>query len=395
MAGRKAAIPKEEIIQQWLKDDEVTFVTLAAKHGVHEETIGRLIRSRVDLKTRQEVTKRKSFLASRKFIIPLPEEEIVSEWLGDPAVTLGTLAAKHNVSPGVIWNLINELVDEDQVKAAKSLKNRHAALKRPKRVRTLPEEEIVKSWLNDPYATTESVGRRYGRCGRTISEVLRRHLTKEQMFSEKMRKQRVWAAETPSPCRIDLPEEEIVKEWIETEVTTITLGEKHGCSYGTIQKVLERHISKHERKEVFRRKNSSAHKGHPRYSRPEFKEKLKEAASRRTPEQKLRLAELGRAALARMDRSPEKHYNWRGGTSKFSNRGPGWKKIRAAILERDEYICQACGQTGNSTCSNLDIHHRERFHSFASHEEANVASNLVTLCDSCHIRVEHGKIPCP
>ena len=51
-----------------------------------------------------------------------------------------------------------------------------------------------------------------------------------------------------------------------------------------------------------------------------------------------------------------------------------WKKLRAAVLERDNNQCQACGSTETLQC-----HHNtyERL-------GAENMSDLVTLCTRCH-----------
>jgi len=60
---------------------------------------------------------------------------------------------------------------------------------------------------------------------------------------------------------------------------------------------------------------------------------------------------------------------------RFSD-GSGSKSLnRKTTLERDNYICQMCGE---NECKKLIVHHNTY--------PANV-DNLVTLCRSCHIRV--------
>lgn len=70
----------------------------------------------------------------------------------------------------------------------------------------------------------------------------------------------------------------------------------------------------------------------------------------------------------------------------------GWKWIRKAIIERDNYICRICGND-----ENLHVHHID------SNRTNNNTSNLVTLCSDCHRAVheerykpwEHEDYPCP
>ena len=56
-----------------------------------------------------------------------------------------------------------------------------------------------------------------------------------------------------------------------------------------------------------------------------------------------------------------------------------WRRIRDAILERDEHRCRICGKDGVEAC--LNVHHvdYDRRH--------NIGSNLVALCSDCHRQV--------
>lgn len=66
--------------------------------------------------------------------------------------------------------------------------------------------------------------------------------------------------------------------------------------------------------------------------------------------------------------------------------GADWNNIRKKVRERDGYRCQSCGvlESGREH----DVHHKIPFRAFRSAEEANQLSNLVTLCSTCHRRVE-------
>ena len=58
-----------------------------------------------------------------------------------------------------------------------------------------------------------------------------------------------------------------------------------------------------------------------------------------------------------------------------------WDEIRREIYNRDNYECQACGaQGGQGGNTELHAHHKIPVSEGGSHE----ASNLVTLCQSCH-----------
>lgn len=81
--------------------------------------------------------------------------------------------------------------------------------------------------------------------------------------------------------------------------------------------------------------------------------------------------------------------NWKGGFS-LAPRGINWKKQSCLARKRDGYTCQVCQKVG------IQVHHIVPFRLFGGDwKRANVLSNLITLCASCHSKVEHHKIPCP
>jgi DEAD/DEAH box helicase domain-containing protein len=76
--------------------------------------------------------------------------------------------------------------------------------------------------------------------------------------------------------------------------------------------------------------------------------------------------------------------------------GPDWSRIRERVRARDKYICQVCGapevgpSTGLRTGRQHDVHHKIPLRSFTSLAEGNRIENLVTLCPSCHFKVEQN-----
>jgi len=74
--------------------------------------------------------------------------------------------------------------------------------------------------------------------------------------------------------------------------------------------------------------------------------------------------------------------------------GPKWKKISAEIRKRDGYRCCKC--QAKELDRAWDVHHRIPIRRFSSVDEANVESNLVTLCPRCHhlaeqqVRIQSG-----
>lgn len=80
--------------------------------------------------------------------------------------------------------------------------------------------------------------------------------------------------------------------------------------------------------------------------------------------------------------------DWVGGPKTY--RGRGWLTARAAVVEEQRGCCYDCGRhVGKS----LPVHHVKPFREFQTVEQANARSNLVGLCQSCHMRREHPPSP--
>ncbi len=74
---------------------------------------------------------------------------------------------------------------------------------------------------------------------------------------------------------------------------------------------------------------------------------------------------------------------WRNDPNQY---GPDWPLQRDRTRARDGYRCQRCGAEENNRAH--DVHHKIPFRTFESPSQANQLENLVTLCPSCHQRVE-------
>jgi DEAD/DEAH box helicase domain-containing protein len=66
--------------------------------------------------------------------------------------------------------------------------------------------------------------------------------------------------------------------------------------------------------------------------------------------------------------------------------GANWPAQRNRTRDRDGYRCQMCGSPEQAR--EHDVHHKIPFRQFASYQQANQLSNLITLCRSCHHRAE-------
>ena len=78
-----------------------------------------------------------------------------------------------------------------------------------------------------------------------------------------------------------------------------------------------------------------------------------------------------------------KNPNWEGGISK-SKYAPDWNKtLRIAIRERDNYVCQICGDKQDDRA--FSVHHID-------YDKLNCNSdNLITLCVKCHAKTNKNR----
>lgn len=76
-------------------------------------------------------------------------------------------------------------------------------------------------------------------------------------------------------------------------------------------------------------------------------------------------------------------------------RGPSWEQQRKAARDRDNHTCQICGKTREQEGKNLAVHHIKAYRLFTNSIEANALENLITVCQSCHMKLEHAKTVLP
>lgn len=113
------------------------------------------------------------------------------------------------------------------------------------------------------------------------------------------------------------------------------------------------------------KRQSDAHKGNGGY----WKGKTIPKYAR----EKMRLAKLGKYDL-------EKHPQWQGGKS-FEPYTLDWTEtLRRSIRERDKYTCCICGKEPSIHCHHID------------YDKKNCnPDNLITLCNSCHVKTNHNR----
>lgn len=88
----------------------------------------------------------------------------------------------------------------------------------------------------------------------------------------------------------------------------------------------------------------------------------------------------------------EKHYKWKGGRPWQRFKEPRYLAWRAAVLERDGYVCQHCRRECAKYERGLAAHH---INPYATHPALRYeVSNGLTLCRTCHLSL-HGRAPTP
>jgi hypothetical protein len=88
----------------------------------------------------------------------------------------------------------------------------------------------------------------------------------------------------------------------------------------------------------------------------------------------------------------DKVYNFKGDSDYKYNYGPGWDYTAEQIRNRDGRCCRNCDKTEQQERKLLSVHHIVPFRLFGlkNYQIANVESNLITLCNDCHIYFENN-----
>jgi len=69
-------------------------------------------------------------------------------------------------------------------------------------------------------------------------------------------------------------------------------------------------------------------------------------------------------------------------------RGGDWETQARKARERDGYTCRICGKTEKDLGKQMDVHHILPYRLFRTNMEANRLKNLLSVCPSCHRRLE-------
>ena len=85
-----------------------------------------------------------------------------------------------------------------------------------------------------------------------------------------------------------------------------------------------------------------------------------------------------------------KSIRWNGGT--YDRRGIGWKVVREWALIRAQGKCEKCGEKLRYHA--YGVHHRKPYRLCKDDAEANMMSNVIVLCRSCHSKADKlGYLP--
>ncbi len=84
-----------------------------------------------------------------------------------------------------------------------------------------------------------------------------------------------------------------------------------------------------------------------------------------------------------------KNWNYIDGSSESTKYNFEFKKLKPIIRKRDNYGCQLCGKEEKTTSMNrkkkFEVHHIDY------NKENNAEDNLITLCDSCHMKTNNKR----
>jgi len=200
------------------------------------------------------------------------------------------------------------------------------------------DEDTLRELYVNQRLSTQEVADEFGCTGSAIFRWLKKHDIPIRSQSEGQQ------LNTP-----ELRDEELLRDlYVSQELSTRTIAERIGCSSHTVSRYLRKYDIE-------------------------------------TRESDWKIAAEG-----------EENPSWKGGHQ--HGYGYNWEAQRAKARKRDGYQCRRCGMTQaehiEETKLRLHVHHIERKESFVNEDgefdpdEANCLDNLITLCASCHYRLE-------
>lgn len=87
------------------------------------------------------------------------------------------------------------------------------------------------------------------------------------------------------------------------------------------------------------------------------------------------------------------HHSWKGGTTQ---RGRRWEILSGCIRRRDEHTCLVCGliYSNSDYERRFHVHHITPVEDVPAGVDPHAPANLVTVCPTCHKRLEDESVRC-
>lgn len=247
-----------------------------------------------------------------------------------------------------------------------------------------------KEWLERQYweleKSTVDIAREVGVVKETIRKWMQRH-------NIPMRKPGPQKGSTFGDAKNLKDESWLRKEYIEKEKSTSEIARSEGVGQQTVLNWLDNHgIESRDNGDVFIPRSSSkdTRLEDEEWLRGEYQDKGRSMVDIAgeldvtTPAVKYR---LDRHGIERRGDSTA----FDGGDSEFQ-RDPNWEDKRERRLEIDNHECQDCGVHEDNYYRSLDVHHLTKKQEFVRDdgsvdwEAANAMKNMVSLCQSCHVK---------
>lgn len=179
------------------------------------------------------------------------------------------------------------------------------------------------------------------------------------------------------------------KLYVERGLSTMDIADRYGVTYKAITGQLRRHgIEVRSTAESHVRKTPEQLRDEETLRELYVEQDLRDA-------QIAELLDVGQPTVTkwrnvhgiepRPNPSGEDHYAWNPDAEQIDY-GDNWPEMRRKARERDGNTCQRCGFEPDG--GHLDVHHIRPVKRFDVPEDANTFDNLITVCRSCHRKIE-------
>jgi len=186
------------------------------------------------------------------------------------------------------------------------------------------------------------------------------------------------------------------EQYVQKEKSAGQISNEIGCGEQTVYDWLNRHgIETRDAGDVFTRRSSRVDKRleDEQWLRKEYEQRgramydIAQQLDVTAPAIKYRLDEFG------IERRETDDNNL--SSDPVYQRDPNWDEKREERLAIDNHTCQDCGVDEEDYYRSLDVHHTQMKSEFENPdgdidwERANDPSNLISLCQSCHMKRHH------